>query len=255
MKQNLMDITFIIPIRLDSIIRLENLLQTIQHIHKHFITNIIVLEAAEYNNGFIKKIVGGNIDYCFVEDRDPVFYRTKYLNQLTDMTKTPYIAIWDADIIIPKEQILYAIKRIRENIVDVIYPYDGHFYDISIPIRELFIKTNKINILSKNVLKMDLPYGNPMIGGAFMANKDIYMKAGKENEDFYGWGPEDGERYFRWRNLGIRVEHGIGNLYHLSHPRGINSEFRSERQKDYTLNKMKEIQQSSKDEILQHLST
>lgn len=253
MRQNLSDVTFIIPIRLDSIVRLENLIYSIEYIQRYFTTHIFVLEAAEYNNGFIDKLIGKRIEYFFVEDRDSVFYRTKYLNQMTDMGTTPYLAIWDSDVIVPKGQIIDATQRLRDGIVDMIYPYDGHFYDTSEPIRELYLKTKKTKVLSSNILKMDLPYGSQMVGGAFIVNKKAYIESGKENDNFYGWGPEDGERFHRWKNLGMRVEHAPGNLYHLSHPRGFNSSYRSTSQRIHTQKELLLTQQSSKEEILQSL--
>lgn len=255
MKQDLLDTTFLIPIRLDGIIRLENLILSIQYIQKHFATHIKVLEASDYNNGFIEKLIGKGVDYYFIEDRDPVFYRTKYLNKMTEWSDTTYLAIWDADIIISKEQTMDAITQLREGRVDMIYPYDGHFFDTSEPVRELFLKTKNIKVLTSNSGKMSLPYGTQMVGGAFMVNRLAYVKAGKENERFYGWGPEDGERFHRWKNLGLRVKHSFGNLYHLSHPRGANSSFRSESQQRHTQIELVLTQQSSKEEILLGLNT
>jgi len=254
MKQDLLDITFLIPVRLDSLIRLENLIISVQYIQKYFRTHIFVLEAADYNNGFIEKMIGKEVEYHFVEDRDPVFYRTKYLNRMADMTTTHYIAIWDADVIVPKEQIIDSIMKLRDHNVDMIYPYDGHFYDTSEPIRELYLKDKNIRVLSKNYLKMDLPYGDRMVGGAFMVNRDAYFYSGKENELFYGWSPEDGERFHRWKNLGMKLQHNYGNLYHLSHPRGTNSSFISKSQRQHTLNELLLTKQSTNIEILQQIN-
>ena len=50
MKTVLNDVTFVIPIRIDSIIRLENLLLTIDCLLSYFETNIVVIEASNYNN-------------------------------------------------------------------------------------------------------------------------------------------------------------------------------------------------------------
>lgn len=36
----------------------------------------------------------------------------------------------------------------------------------------------------------------PSVGGAFLVNRKVYLKAGGENEHFYGWGPEDTERVY-----------------------------------------------------------
>ena len=56
MKTDLNDTTFIIPIRLDSIIRLENLILTVDCIQSFFNTNIIILEASSYRNDIIPSL-------------------------------------------------------------------------------------------------------------------------------------------------------------------------------------------------------
>ncbi len=253
MKYNLLDITFLFPVRLDSIVRLENLRLSIQHIKRNFTTNIIIYEVSEYNNGFIEKLLGKDISYYFIEDRDPVFYRTKYINRMVELVNTPYLAIWDADVIVPVSQIIDSVEKLRANEVEMIYPYDGHFYDTSDAVRELYIKTQNIKTLASNAGKMNLPYGSNMLGGAFMVNKKAYVNSGRENERYYGWGPEDGERFHRWKNLGFKVVHSFGNLYHLSHPRGINSSFRSSEQARFTRHEVLITQQSSKEELLKSI--
>ena len=97
MRIDLKNTTFIIPVRLDSIIRLENLILTIDCIQNNFDTNITILEASSYCNGMIPSILK-NVTYYFVEDKDPVFYRTKYINEMVRRTKTEIISIWDTDI-------------------------------------------------------------------------------------------------------------------------------------------------------------
>lgn len=57
MKADLTDVTIIISIRIDSIIRLENLISVVQYLTRYFDCRIIVLEADSYNNGLIKKNV------------------------------------------------------------------------------------------------------------------------------------------------------------------------------------------------------
>lgn len=51
-----------------------------------------------------------------------------------------------------------------------------------------------------------------------------YKEVGFENEGFYGWGLEDGERYLRWKRFGYTVKRISGPLFHLSHPRGLSCE-------------------------------
>ena len=106
MKTDIRDMTFIIPVRLDSVVRLENLILSVQSLRKNFDTQIMILEATSYNNGIIQKILGKKTEYLFLEDRDSVFYKTKYLNIMTRIACTPFIGLWDADVILPKEQIM-----------------------------------------------------------------------------------------------------------------------------------------------------
>ena len=70
---------------------------------------------------------------------------------------------------------------------------------------------------------------NP-VGGAFLANLKTYKKSGLENENFYGWGLEDGERVARWGNLNYKIHRVTGPLFHLSHGRGVNSTFHNDDQ-------------------------
>jgi len=248
-KINLKEFTFLIPIRIDTIVRLENLRQTVKFLLKYFDTNIMILEASSYNNGLVHKLIAKGIHYIFIEDKDPIFYRTKYLNIMTLKATTPFVGIWDADVIIPKEQIMDSIHKLR-NGYDLVYPFSNLFYDTSDIIRELYLRTQKIKMLTQNVNKMHLTYGNDSVGGAFMVKKQSYIDAGMENERFYGWGPEDGDRYHRMRILGYKIHFSEGNLFHLSHPRGINSMFRSPNQRTKTRNEFFSTYNSSRDELI-----
>ena len=61
------------------------------------------------------------------------------------------------------------------------------------------------------------------MGGAYLVDVLRYRKYGWENEYFLGWGPEDAERYTRLEILGQKPCRVDGHLYHLFHPRGVNS--------------------------------
>ena len=61
-----------------------------------------------------------------------------------------------------------------------------------------------------------------------MLHKDLYLKAGGENEYFYGWGMEDLERVKRMEILGLPVSRVDGALFHLFHYRYENSWYYNE---------------------------
>jgi len=254
MKTNLEDVTFLFPLKPDSIIRIENLLAITGYILRNFKTNLSVLEVSAYHNGIIQKIINRKINYSFIEDKDPIFHRTKYRNLMAKEVKTPYLAVWDADVIVDKQSIIDAVEKLRNGEADVAFPYDGKFFDTSEIIRNLFIRKHKIQILHKNKDCMMLLYGNIHFGGAFIVDAEKYKQTGMENENFYGWGDEDFERHSRWINLGLNIFRTAGCMYHLSHPRDINGRYNSPRQMEIAKSEFVKARKSSREELLSLLN-
>ncbi|TFD97847.1 hypothetical protein E2605_04315 [Dysgonomonas capnocytophagoides] len=250
MKEDLTDVTFLIPIRLDSILRLENILLIIEYLTSNFRTSIIITEAAPYYNGILPKLIPKSVIYNFVEDYDIVFHRTKYLNIMIRKAITPFVAIWDSDVIIDSKQILDSIINLRRGKADILFPYDGHFYDTGSIIRKNYFVSRNIDFLKRNESKMCLLYGSEMIGGAIFVDKEKYIYAGMENEHFYGWGPEDSERYHRWEVFGLKILRAKGSLYHLTHPRDINGKLRSDDLYTYQVSMVTNVAESTKNELI-----
>lgn len=254
MMYNLNDTTFIIPVRIDSIVRLENLLLTIECIESSFKTNIIVLEASYYNSGILKQLLNNSINYNFVEDKDPIFHRTKHLNSISRFVDTDYIGIWDADIVLENIQIMDAVEQLRSGNCEFAYPYDGRFLDISEIMRNHYIINKDIEFLKRNTQKMNLIYTSTdegkSVGGAFLISTKKYRQSGMDNEAFYGWGPEDMERFYRWLILDYRLYRSEGALFHLTHPRDHNGMIRSEYHEYKTMYEYSRIRSMTKNEIL-----
>ena len=229
-KTDLTDVTFLIPIRIDSIDRLENLVSIISFINKHFITRFQLLEASNYNNHILSKLLPDNVSIHFMEDYDPVFHRTYYINRLIEKAKTPIVAIWDSDVLLTESQIMSAVDLIRKKEADFILPYKRKFLNTSMIVRELYLRNKDFDILKEHENKMEELYAPDPVGGCFIANRKSYVASGKENENFYGWGHEDGERVNRWENLGYKLLRIDGCLYHLSHHRSMNSTYHSKKQ-------------------------
>lgn len=253
-KRDLKDLTILIPVRIDSLARLENILAVIKYIDKYFDTNVFVLEADARNCGILNRQILCGVQYSYVKDCDPVFYRTKYINLMASKVATEYLAVWDADVILPPSQVYDSVQKLRSKQFDFCYPYDGTFLDTSKLIRGLFLDSNDVAWLEELRDFMLAPYGLGVRGGAFLANTMQYRKVGMENLNFYGWGPEDWERYERWMNLGARIGYSKGCLYHLSHPRDLNGMHNSSQQKMCSYYEKDLIMNSSKKEIVRHLN-
>jgi hypothetical protein len=223
-KPDLTDVTFLVPLRIDSPERMENINTLIKFTFLHFRTNFIVLEAdstPKFNFEYNQE----GMHYEFIEDKDEIFHRTKWINRLISLSDTTLVAVWDSDAIAPPEQILNAVDRLRIGEAVLGFPYDGRFYSCDWISCDLFKKLLNIKILLKRISVMKLMHGYHSVGGAFIVNKQKYLTAGGENENFYGWGPEDTERVKRLEILGLPIYYSAGPLFHLCHPLGKNSWF------------------------------
>jgi GT2 family glycosyltransferase len=221
---DLTDITFLIPVRIDSDQRNNNLSILLNLLNRDFETNVIVLEADKKQLYVPPKEIK-NLKYFFIHDEDEIFYRTRYINQMIAMSSTPYIAVWDTDAIAAPGQIADAVTALRNQVAVMAFPFDGRFYEVSGTLYNLFCITLKFEALLNNLNLMPLRYGYNMVGGAFMVNREKYITAGMENEIFYGWGDEDNERVKRMEVLGLPIYRAQGPLFHLWHQRGQNSWF------------------------------
>lgn len=216
-------LTFGIPVRIDSEERKANLFTVIRYLAV-LQCRIIVLEADARPNA--DDICSGNVvDYIFMEDHNNVFHRTHYINEILHMAKTEVVAIWDTDVLVDYSQIIEAFQLIRQG-ATVSYPYDGRFVMLS---EQLSTQTRrKFDLGYLRNLKMESFLGRKLCGGAYLVHKQRYMLCGSENEHFTNWGPEDAERQHRVTILGYIAQHiKNGELFHLYHPRGENSSYLS----------------------------
>ena len=248
-KYKLKDFTFIIPIRVDSIERLENIITVTSYLSQYFETNIYLLEAATRNNSLLKTLLGKDIEYYYLEDHDTIFYKTKYINILSRKVKTQFMAIWDADVITDPQQIINAVEKLRNNEADMAYPYNGVFLECSEIIRSLYLDKKDIGVLHRYSHMMNLPYGNSLKSGTVLLNLEKFVESGMTNEKFYGWGNEDYELYHRSKVLGYKIFSSNGPIFHLSHPRDQNGRFRSSNQVNWTRSQLNMVINSSKEDL------
>lgn len=225
-KTDLSDFTFLMPLRIDSTERKENADTVARYIFQHFRTSFIVLEA-DSERRYFPEFNDDGFRYEFVNDNDDIYRKTVWINRLLAMTDTPYAAIWDADAIAPPLQIIESAEELRRSRAVMSLPYDGRFYSADKVSCSLFKRMLNIGILTTRIEVMDLLYSYRAVGGAYMVNREQFIEAGGENENFIGWGPEDYEHVKRMEVLGLPVHYADGPLFHLWHQRGKNSWYAS----------------------------
>lgn len=221
-KYDLRDVTFTIPVMYDHLDRRQNLDLNVCLLQRTFDTNISIGELVIGNAAMEFEYMKEHGCSYYVWKKD-YFHRTKMLNELAVMSKTPIVANWDADVAVPEVQIMVAVEMIRKGLQDGVYPYDGRF--ARVPRKDWFFALEKVldlGIYKSMPFKGSVPPSNST-GGAVIWNKDKFFEGGGENEYFISHAPEDTERWGRFPMLGYRIKRVKGQLFHMDHWVGPNS--------------------------------
>jgi len=218
-KIDLRHVTFNIPFKADHIERIENLELVIDYLTHFFDTNIIVYEQGKDKPSIKAK---PNIRIVFDVSNGP-FHRTRYLNDMALLSRTPIIVNYDCDVLIKPENYVKAARVLTEaSEVAGILPYDGRCFNIS----RIHIPRIKAEY-DLSFIEIEKTESNrhlfSSVGGALFWNRSMFIRYGMENENFISWGWEDYERIVRSKTLGGIFFTISGPLYHLGHPSGKDS--------------------------------
>jgi predicted glycosyltransferase involved in capsule biosynthesis len=227
----MMDLAFLIPIRIETEDRLKNIISSVSYLLKHIPAKVIVKEVSDRPTfqfralPEIKKYASTeNLIFLHEESDDPLFCKSKVLNDLIIASGTKVVANYDADCILPISSYHQAYDVINDNQADVVYPYGCGIYqwkaNYNMQIYEEFI-----NQLDTSVLDKHKTLSNSTIGWTQFVNRQKYIDSYMMNENFVSWGCEDDEFYFRMSLLGNRIARIDNYVYHLEHSRTHNSWF------------------------------
>lgn len=220
----LRELTIVFTVRVDSNERLNNVRATMAYYSKYTDCSMMLLEADSEPR--LKQMVNAefpHVDYMFVNDSNPIFHRTHYINEELRQVKTANAAVIDSDIIVPIGQLVEANNILLESDVVMALPYDGRAIGQDAYYSDLFRSNLDPDIFEAVDGNQRLMFGFISVGGAYLVDVNKYRSLGWENEHFPGWGPEDFEREHRVNILGYKPLRIEGKIHHLSHPRGINS--------------------------------
>jgi len=255
MKHDLKDVTFIIPLQIETDDRLRNIILTTSFLLNTFDTNVIVKEVDEepifqqWALPVIKRIVGdtSGLNYIFEKHsrNDDAFHRTKVLNEMVLLADTKIVVNYDSDIILPVSSYLEAVEKLKT--CDVVYPYRfGERGERKVRLDTQFDNKPAIDNFEQHPeIKAYLESGydeNALEGKYFyyphqqgegwaeygmvqFFNKQVYLDGYLENENFIAYAPEDVERHHRWSVLGYDIQRVDNYAYHFEHKRTPNSWF------------------------------
>ena len=225
------DLTFIIPTRIETEDRLRNIISSVSYLLKHLPAKVIVKEVAPQSTfkfraiPEIKKYADiSNLTHIYEQTSEPLFCKSKVLNDLIVAADTKFVANYDADCILPLTSYHQAYAILASDKADVVYPYGCGIYqwkaEYNMQVYQEFISTLDYRILDKRK-----SLSNSTIGWTQFVNRQKYIDSYMMNENFVSWGCEDDEFYFRMSTLGNRIARVDDYVYHLEHSRTDNSWF------------------------------
>lgn len=227
----MMDLTFLIPTRIETEDRLRNIISSVSYLLKHVPAKVLVKEVSHHPTfkfraiPEIRKYVDtSNLEYLFEENHEPLFCKSKVLNDLIVASNTKVVANYDADCILPITSYHQAYDAIINDQVDIVYPYGCGIYqwkaEYGPEVYDQFV-----NVLDTSVLDEKKSLSNSTIGWTQFINRQRYIDCYMMNENFVSWGCEDDEFYYRMSVLGNRIGRIDDYVYHLEHSRTHNSWF------------------------------
>lgn len=255
---DLNDCTIIIPVRFDSQDRINNLKTVLKFLNKDFTVQIIVCEH-DSEQKLPTEILDEypNVLPIFIETKDELFYKTKCINDMVKIIKTPYFALYDADVLLRTDQILQTIAKLREG-YETVYPYDGTFLNVPKFYVGKLNRSVDLNSVEEPACKKGL--GMPEItkdrqsfGGCVFFNTKSFVENGMANEYMISYGPEDGEIAVRFRLLTkfIRIN---GPIFHLDHARLLNST-EDHKMAQNNHNEFNKVLAMTKDQLIEYIKT
>lgn len=211
-------LTIVIPIKIDHKDRLRNINISIEYLRHYFDCDIIICEQDSESKvaDVCKKY---NCKHIFIES-DDFFNKLKLVNLAVCKVTTPVFALYDADTLLRPEQLIGSTKSIINKTAQMVYPYDGNFYDVP---EKFFNDIQTTKDLTRVNLDECILFNPKSVGGCVLFDKDHYWKCGGSNEHFKSVGYDDPEMYARFQKLGTKIMRTEAPLWHLTHWRGESS--------------------------------
>lgn len=204
------DVTFIIPVRIDTADRLANVKALCRQL-THTYTSKVLIGCEDPDS--LRAVLPTEVEVIHVDGNpDHPFHMNRVTNEVAKHATTPIRVHLDTDSLIPPEQLLEATRIIRDGEAEMVFPFS---FAIGVPQLE---RSN----FSTGRLKIErIENPRPMVGVpeglCQIWNGDSFALAGTENEFMIGWAPDDAERVVRLNKLGMRTARVVGPIFHMDH--------------------------------------
>lgn len=230
-----MNLTFLMPCRIESEDRLRNVTSSVGYLAKHFPQCKIIVKEVDKKSIFRERVIphltnlfGGypqNIIHLFEESQDAFFHKTKILNDLLLASDTDIIFNYDVDVVYPLSSYDTGYKMITEGGYDAVYTFGCGIYQWAVSYDESTFHEFLKSGFDASVLNENSTLQPSVMGWGQMIKRQVQIDAGMWNENFLSWGAEDCEFHYRIPALGYNVGRIDDFVYHLEHSRTFNSHY------------------------------
>jgi predicted glycosyltransferase involved in capsule biosynthesis len=241
-------LTFLIAAKVDHEDRIRNIRTTLSYLRHHFDADIIISEQ-DTTSKLHDMCKAFHCRHIYIET-DEFFNRQRGVNLAAKEATTPVIAHYDADILLRPAQIKTATEAIVSGAAQMVYPFDGNFYDVPEKFFNVINETKKLTNVNLDECQL---FNSHSVGGVVMFDREHYWKCGGANEHFKSVGYEDNEINTRFKKLGTKIMRTPWPIWHLTHFRGNTSYDHNPHvnfNRDYCL----KIEAMSEEELREHIN-
>ena len=256
-----MDLTYIMPCRIESEDRLKNIITSVTYLLANFPNAKVIVKEVSERATFkyraipeIRKYIStDNLNYIFEESNDPLFHKTRILNDLILESDTQIVCSHDVDVVYPHSSHKRAYDLIKTNQSDVVYPYGCGVYQYQVDYSMETFKKFLESSFDMDVIQPHCRTESSTIGWTQFYDREKVIQGGMWNENYLSWGAEDCEFFFRFNILGYRVHRVKDWIWHFEHARTHNSHYHNPKFMDnHNLWQWEKTQ--SRDTIVQYMN-
>lgn len=230
MHTTMNDLTFIIPIRVDSEDRLNNCHAILRFLTSSFPdSEILLIEQDETSK--TDQIVSDfpSVKKLFVFNAGR-FSKSNAINLGILSAKRDFICMYDTDVLIHPEAMSKAVSILRRRISRVVIPFNLICVDVSGASKAMLASSLDIERYGRIMNLLHLPTNGDLTarivnGGIMVADREVLLLEGGYNKKMISYGWEDTEFLKRFDKLGYySLLLSDYNLVHLDHKRGTDSQ-------------------------------
>ena len=230
-----MNLSFLMPCRIESPDRLRNVISSVGYLVKNFPDCKIIIQEVDKQSVFREKVIPQltslfgkypeNIIHRFEESKEEFFHKTRILNDLLFAADTDIVFNYDVDVVYPLSSYTTAYNMITKGGYDAVYTFGCGIYQWAVQYNEATFHNFLKSGFDTSVLDSNSRLSPSVMGWGQMIKRRVQIDAGLWNENFISWGAEDCEFHYRIPALGYKVGRINDFVYHLDHSRTFNSHY------------------------------